>query len=752
MKKIIFLILFLSYFQTFAECSLSTMPPNISPWNSQVSIEWRVKWACWEEPNEFKVYYQKNWNWFPVTTVLAWENQAKYLVDWDTSDVEDWDYKVRVLQSWDNTVYITSSSFTIDRIAPVIRNDVWILPTGWEVFRWKVILKWNAESVFDSYRLSDTPITLQYSNQWDDFVNIVEDIENSWVYVWDTSEINWESINLKIVAKDTFWNMNFNTLTAKIKIDNVPPSSITVNEINWEAIQNINYVSHTPLLTVWNIDSEDEPIKVFVYDINTEKVYFSQSWINEKTTIQLDPIKDWEYELVAVAVDSAWNNSETSNSINIVRDSFPPKAPKIKTASLIDWTMSVEVWSIDPNDKEWWELVLMNWNNMLRKQKSNEENFLIEMMAQWVYDLSVIHKDIAWNASDRSEITSLIFDEKPPQDVNIVGPFSIALYWDVDIKVSAIDNVWIKNFDILIDWESVWDTSDWDFVLKTKDIKNWPHKLKAVAIDYSEKLADSKEYDIRVFNSVIEDHWANNYIRQLFEDWYLSWESNSWIINPEWTMNRASALKFIMSVFWIAVNNDDWNSVFSDVDSRVWYWPYVKTAFENGKITWFQAKHKVIKIERSYDYANIYNLQFVLKWLWYNLEVSWVHDPKTIAAISNYQRYNWLRVSWSLWINTVALLNSEDSVKNWDTITDKFVYFKPWELVNRVQVLKMVLDFSWIELTDMWWQWYTKYTSYAKEKWVMTWDKSWNLMLEKPVNVWELSKIVLKVKDLLNDQ
>lgn len=752
MKKIIFLALMFSYLQVSAECSLSTMPPVVSPWDSQISVEWRVKWACWEEPNEFKVYFQKNGNWFPVTTVLAWANQAKYIVDWDISDIEDWDYKVRVLQWWENTVYITSSSFTIDRIAPVIRDDLWILPTGWEIFRWKVILKWNKESIFDLYRLSDNPITIQYSQQWDDFINLAEDIENSWVYVWDTSEINWDNINLKIIAKDTFWNTNFNTLTEWIKIDNISPSSLSIDEINWEAIQNINYVSQTPLLRIWNIDTEDEPVKVLIYDINTEKVYFSENAISKNTSVQLNPISDWEYELVAVAIDSAWNKSEVSNSINVIRDWFPPKAPEIKSAILNDWTISVEVWSLDANDKLLWELILMNWNSLMRSQKSTNPNFVIEMVSQWLYELSVVHKDVAWNASDRSTIKTIIYDTKAPQYVNISGPLNIALYWNINIKISAIDNVWIKNYDVFIDSESIWISEDWKFIIDTKKFKNWPHRLKAMAFDYSWKFTESKEYDIKIFNSEIENHWANNYIRELFDDWYLSWEANNWRVNPEWTMNRASALKFIMSVFWIEPNNNDLNSVFSDVDSRSWYWPYVKSAFENGKLTWFQSKHKVSKINSSYDYANVYNLQFALKWLWYNLQATWVYDSKTIAAISNYQRFNWLNVSWSLGLSTVSFLNDEDAVKTWELIIDKFVYFKPWDLINRVQVLKMVLDFSWININEVWWTWYEKYTQFAQKKRIMVWDKSWNLMLEKPVNVWELSKIVLKVKDILNEQ
>ena len=749
MKKIIFWILFLSFYQTYASCSLSTTTPVITPGDQLISVEWKVKWACWETPNEFKVYYYKDWNWLPVTTVLAWLNQAKYVVDWDVSDITDWSYKVRILQSWDNSNYLTSKDFIIDRIAPIIRDDLWILPSWWEFFRWKVILKWNKESIFDSYKLPDNPISFQYSLSWSWswYVDIVESVENSWVYVWDTAGINWEQVTIKIIAKDEFWNMNFDILDKNFSIDNIAPSSLTISKINDEEISDINYLNVTPTVSIANIDSKENYSKVMVYDINTEKIYSTKDRIDSDYVVQLDPMNDWEFELAAIAIDKAWNSSIASNVIKIVRDSFPPKAPVIKSAWISNWTLRVNVESIDENDIDWWKLLLMNWDSLLKTNKASEGVFDIGMIGQGIYNLTVMHKDLAWNISDKSNTQKVIYDTKAPENVSVSIPLKAAIYGNVEVKMSATDNVWIKSYDIRIDWETVWVTSNWSFELNTKDLKNWNHKISALAYDVSWKTWASKEYDIIVFNSKMEGHWANKYIRTMFESWHVKWEANSWEVNPEASMNRASALKLIMTFFWHKLNNVDLNNNFIDVSNKSWYWPYVSTAFEKWFITWFKPKHKINNIKRVYDYENIYNLQFLLKGLWYNLEANGEFDSKTIGAVWNYQKYNDLRVSWSLWLQTATLLNQEELVRNKTLIEDKFTYFRPATMINRVQALKMVIEFSWIEIPKVEWLWYAKYTDYAKKKWIMVWNPSWDLMLENEVTIWQMSKILLKVKD-----
>lgn len=743
--------LFLPY-SSFAECSLSEMLPKIEPNDSKITIEWRVQWACWEEINEFKVYYFKDWNWQSITTVLAGQNQAKYTYDWDVTDMTDWNYKIRILQSWDSISSVTSDNFVIDRTAPVIRDDVWILPSWWEILKWKIIIKWNKESIFDSLELASKPITISYSLDW---VKWSEpswgwNIENSWLHLWESTWVNWQNVILKIVVKDSFWNSTSKILEKSFVIDNTAPKKPEILKVNDIDADSVNYITYTPNIKIWGVDTSERNLKIQVYDTLSQRSYWVMPSLNsEELIIQLEPINDWSYALVAVAIDEAWNRSEESDVVNFIRDSYPPVAPKIKFAAISNNNLKVSVDWIEEWDVNW-ELLLMNWDKLLRSQGAKDYIFNINMIPQGVYKLYVIHKDLAWNSSNESAVKKIIFDTNPPQDVSLSIPTWVALYEDVKIKVSAIDNVWIEKYLLNIDDQTIWESSDWDYILKTENISNWNHIIKAVAYDFSWQAWMSRNIDIKVFNPMIKSHWANNFIRTLFNDWVISWNANTWIVDPEWLLNRASALKLVMKYFWIEpVDSFENSSYFKDVSLNLWYWPYVEWAYQKWLISWVKPKYKVHSISNKPENTNDFlNVQYILKGLWYNIEATWNADKSTIRAIANYQQINWLTPSWSIWNNTIRLLNNEEIVKNEKTITDNFVYFKPWDLIDRAQVLKIIIDTSWVKLNDVWWVWYSKYVKYAKEKWIMTWNKSWDLMLDKPVTIWEISKMVLKVEDL----
>lgn len=748
MKKNLFLFLLLIPFYWFADCSLSTSQPNVVQDWEVIDIEWMVQWACSDSINEFKVYYLDWENWSPITTVLAWKNKAKYSVKWDISNISSWSYKVRVLQYWDNQTYVTTDSFLIDKTPPVIRNDVWLLPSWWEVMRWDIVIKWNSDSISDDYKLWDKPVSFYYSFDNESYTPLIEWFENSWIFVAKTSEITSDKVYLKIQVKDSNWNESFKILSKTFSIDNEPPLPAKIKEVDWLSISDNMVFNTTPSVTIWDIDFEDN-LRVVVFDKDTEKVFSSSSSLDsEELTVQLSPMSDWDYELWIITIDTAWNSTKSDFYLKFSKDSFPPTAPSVSYAAMVNNNLRVSAWDIS---EEWWEFILMNWDDKLAEQSVDNKIFNISPLPQWIYNLYLLHKDNAWNISDKSNEKKVVFDTAPPRNVRTSIPWS-SIYWDFNLKLSAIDNVWIDKFAILVDWKEVWKTGETSFTLKTKDFSNWSHELKLIAHDFWWNTSESQVYSFKTFNSLIEWHWANSYIKDLFDQWILSWESDSWIIDPERQLNRASALKLITTFFDKDIELSSLSdSYFSDVESWVWYEWVVNSSYKNWIIEWFKEKHKLKEIVNSFEDNEVKNLQFVLKWLSFNLKITWNYDDETVRAVANYQNSKWLQPTWNIWLNTLFYLNNEEIVKNWEVIENDIIYFRPWDMVNRVQALKMILIASWINIPEKSWDWYEKYTSFAKKNWIMTWNDKWDLMLEKWVTVWEMSKMLLKTRDLISD-
>lgn len=736
------------------ECSLSTLPPKVTPGNSSVNIEWRVKWACWEKLNEFWVFYLENGNWIKISDLAAWDNQAEYSVDWNITNKKDWEYQVRVIQHWENTNYITSKPFGIDRVPPIIRDDLWIMPTWWEILKGKVMIKWNPDSVFDTYKLSDTPIFLEYSLDWKDYKYISSSwwIANSWIFIWDTSWIDWNNVYVRLIAKDTFSNSNSNIMPDRFIVDNTAPTTPSISQINWKDIEKENNITITPIISVWEIALD--AVRIAIVDTTNDKVYWAvstKSWsLNlswSQASITLDVLPDGKFSFWAIAYDEAWNTSEISNAVTVIRDSYPPKAPIISFAAIVNNNLRVGVTDLEKKDIDSWELTLMNWDIKVVSQSSKDSLFNLSMIPQWIYNLYVIHKDSAWNISDKSNIKKIIYDTAPPEDVKISIPTWIALYDDIDFEVSASDNVWVDIFELSIDWNKFSTSKDWKFQIKTNSFKNGMHLLQSTAKDYAWNKSSSSKIEIKIFNSLIPWHWSNNYIRSMYETWLLKGEWNTWTIDPEGKLNRASALKLITESFIWWSESYWWD--FADVKQSDWFAPYVWLAYKKGIVKGYINKHQLTKIWRSWSYSDNLNLQFALKWLWYNIVANWIYDSSTIRAVANYQKAIWLTPSWDLWLNTMARLNSEEIVMNWNIITDDRSYFKPWNLVQRDEALKMILEAADLDIPPKIWQWYEKYTSFALNNWIMTWNQDWDLQLTKTVTIWEMSKMILKTKDLM---
>jgi len=755
MKKFLLLIssLFLLNFSwVFADCSLSTDAPILTlTWDNEMKIKFKTSWNCADSLNEFKVFYLKGSNYSPVSNLIPWENMQYYDIKWDISEVPDWEYKIKIVQDWDQKTSTSSAFFTIDKTKPEIRDDFWILPTWWEILKWNIILKWNKDSVSDSYKLDSNPLSFYYSFDWNDFKKIAENIENSWIYVWKSSEINSKTVFLKVLAKDLYWNEDFLVSEKSFEIDNKAPKKLSFSKVwdeNFSPEQKI--INYTPKVTITWFE-KDDLVRVVIFDSKTEKIYWSANSVDSETEIQLDPLEDWEHDLKILSIDEAWNKTESDDILKINRDSYSPKAPTISYAAIIKNSLRVTVSDFSEEDKDTWIFILMNWTTQLAEQSSKNNIFKLDMLPQWVYNLYVKHRDQAWNLSDSSNIKKVIFDTVWPKEINFSIPSWVSLYWNVDLKFFAIDNVWVDKISIFVDWKKLWDAKDLKFILDTKKFSNWKHKIKAVAKDFAWNSTESSEKEFKIFNPLKENHWSNSYVKNLYDKWVLSWENNSWIIDPDAFLNKAKALK-IVSEFFSDKIKDLWDKevLFSDVSKNSWYEKYVQDWYKNRIITWNIKSRKLENINSNENnFENVENLQFLLKSLWYNLKTSWKYDSETIRAVANYQNKNWLKSSWSLWETTVRFLNFEPNVINKITYTDEWLYFNPWNLINRAEVLKMILSAAKVEVKNTNWIWYQKYLNFAVKNWIMSWKENWDFAMWDSVTVWEMSKMILKTKDVL---
>ncbi len=85
-----------------------------------------------------------------------------------------------------------------------------------------------------------------------------------------------------------------------------------------------------------------------------------------------------------------------------------------------------------------------------------------------------------------------------------------------------------------------------------------------------------------VFTDVKKDHWAYDYIMELYEKGILSGKGDG-TFAPENSLTRAELVKVIVTAKGLTAT--DYNTPFTDVYSDSWYAPYVAAAYENGIVT-----------------------------------------------------------------------------------------------------------------------------------------------------------------------
>ncbi|MCD5382734.1 S-layer homology domain-containing protein [Candidatus Gracilibacteria bacterium] len=758
MKKLLLIIAFflINTGFAFANCELTTDAPILTlSGENEMKIKFKTTGNCADTTNEFKIYYLKDGNYSKISSLMPGENKQFYDVKWDISNIPDGEYKIKVLQDGDVKTSVSTAFFTIDKTKPEIRDDFWVFPTGGEILKGNVVLKWNIDSVSDSYKLDDNPVSIYYSFNGGEFTKIVENIENSGIYVWNTKkegeEINSKNVYLKVVAKDLYGNENFLVSEKSFEIDNNPPKKLNFVKVGDENFSDKNFIlNFTPKVKITGFNEIDGEVRVSIFDDKTDKIYGNGSASNGELSIQLDPLDDENYDFKILSIDKAGNRSISDETLKITRDSIPPKAPKISYAAIIKNTLRV---SVEDFDTESGTFILMNGAKILKKQDTSKNIFNVEMVPQGVYDLYVKQKDLAGNLSDSSNVKKVIYDTVAPLEVNFSIPL-VALEGSIPLNFFAVDNVGVEKIEVYVDGEKIGEAKDLKFNLNTENFSNGYHKIYAVAKDFNGNEKKSEEKNFRVFNPLKKNHWANNYIKNLYNKNILKGENNSGIIDPDAFLNRAKALKIISEFFADKIKDiGDKKINFADVSSGVWYEKYVQDGYKNHIISGNKKSGYLQKISenlaKTRSKEEIENGQMILKSLGFNLKITGVYDAETRRAIANYQKRNGLKASGLVGVDTIRFLNFEPNVVNGIFYEDDDLYFFPGKMINRAEVLKMILQAAKVKLEDKGGPWYQKYLDFAVKNGIMSGKENGDFALGDPVTVGEMAKMILKTGDVL---
>ena len=102
---------------------------------------------------------------------------------------------------------------------------------------------------------------------------------------------------------------------------------------------------------------------------------------------------------------------------------------------------------------------------------------------------------------------------------------------------------------------------------------------KSSYIDYSQKNTDT-EPEKHSFNDVTQEHWAFEYINELYDKKIISGDNNN-CFNPEGYIKREEFVKMLVNAFGLKDTNGGENG-FKDVDENMWYAEFIKIAADSG--------------------------------------------------------------------------------------------------------------------------------------------------------------------------
>ena len=413
-------------------------------------------------------------------------------------------------------------------------------------------------------------------------------------------------------------------------------------------------------------------------------------------------------------------------------------------------------WIIKSNYK-----IINRWHNHSLKIK-RDTKILWENgnLFKWEIDkLSIVSSKI---------LPKLAFDVSPLRAINISSKTWDWIYFSIPALLTMSTKWLSKNVRLsdLYIYSYNEKTKKYDLENNKRDIDSKKQTisvevshLTSFVLVYWETLRWSATKNKLSDFSDISNHWSRQYIETLFWMWVLKNNDNYF---PNRNLTRAELIKIALETFDYWSGGDLSNIDFWDIRWDEWFSSYLAQAVELGIID--KPRPTSLRISYIKSWYDILNVQTILKFLWYNIEITWIEDEKTTLALIKYQKDNWLtNPQWRILKWTIWKLNNEIRVKN--TIDNNGWYiksnFRPWDSVNRAEALKIIIKASWINLSS--WSerifddvkkqdWYFKYVNTANLNKIVSWYWNWKFGPWDNVTRGQISKIAVKAYEIYSFQ
>lgn len=287
--------------------------------------------------------------------------------------------------------------------------------------------------------------------------------------------------------------------------------------------------------------------------------------------------------------------------------------------------------------------------------------------------------------------------------------------------------------------------------------QNLKERLGEEEAKTSENLGISPE-SIEIPFTDIAGHFAENYIKTLYQKGVINGKTAT-KFEPNANMTRAELVKIVVGAFDIPVTKVT-ESSFQDVDPTAWYASYIEAAYKAGIVEGYTNISSADRLTRYLWLGakgnDVSTLQTILQSNgYYQGAVTGIYDAATKAAVTKFQ--NSLGWSGTGYVGKLTLPKINKLISaNTHPSAGSSRLFRPEQVVNRVEALKIILAAAKVELKEATTSfpdtkltaWYAKYLSFAKVNGIISGRSDGKFHPTDSVTRGEAAKMIGKVLEM----
>ena len=761
-----------------------SMPVYVDRWKdtySQLSVkqedytfDFRTKTLTWDTCQ----WTFSQWTWSTITWSIINPWYWFSLITWSLISTSTWynfipdtwkcyQFRYNVMDNVANpSTWTWTMTTKVDKTTPVTSVISLTDNTDYLHTTWSTIFYNSTKSdsgslnfVIQTEDLDTNVYRVYWSTEfWDSPVNFTWSY-SSWSITWTYSIAYWamtwetcDSENLIIKSQNFAWWIT--NIPYACYNDTSPPQASV--EITNEWVYNNSWILTLTFSDLWTKQSlvrdcryaNDNPGKNFLEWTDWEQCTTTRWWLFTESY--------WTRTVYFQVRDNVWNITKVSNK------------------TIVKFIDRAEYWSTNsPRSISHWSSELSNFSY---KELETKDSVGFGKIVNWITLSDIKIKHVTNNHyATLPKWTQIHYSDGKIFDWIITPPIIVnkttvpLMLWNV--PPLRIIQMWADN------WKTIYFSNKVDITFSTKWISSVVDRSDIQVYSYKEKTGKyTLESNNVIFNpenetitvSVdhmttfvlmhwkevqnsmdakkiytpfmdIAGHWSQQFIEKLFTIWVLARKLQFY---PDSYLTRTELIKIAIDSFEFWINKElteqDYKDInFRDTQTGAWYAPYLVEAVRIWLID--KAINKDVDLDYiSYPYEqsieNNTNLQKMLYFIGYDIQITWDYDNQTRSVLRAYQEKHWFRtVSWRPWIWTIAYLNDEPDFlysiyHDWHFKSS----FRPLEKVTRAEAMKVILKAAWTKDFDPWdyenkfkdiekWSWYSKYLLYWAAKWIIKW-------------------------------